>query len=94
MKRDPHRTSLPESLARYTAWLVTARRFSERTKREYRDDVSHLIEWLETRCHIESATSVQRQHLTGFRRLVSFLTSRSNVRTYAVAGRVYHGWAR
>jgi len=66
MKRDPHRTSLPESLARYSEWLMTTRRFSLRTTREYRDDVAHAVEYLETRCHILSATSVQRQHLASF----------------------------
>ncbi len=60
------RHTLGDCLTRYTEWLATTRQFAERSKREYRDDVSNLIEWLETRCGIRSATSVQRRHLTGF----------------------------
>lgn len=61
-----NRSSLSDSLARYTDWLTTTRRYSERTKREYRDDVAHAVDYLETRCGIMSAPSVQRQHLEGF----------------------------
>lgn len=50
-----HRPSLGNSLARYTDWLATTRRYSERTKREYRDDVAHAVDYLETRCGIMSA---------------------------------------
>ncbi len=67
MKIDPrNRPSLADSRARYTAWLATTRRYSERTKREYRDDAVHAVEYLETRCGIASATSVRREHLAGF----------------------------
>lgn len=59
-------TVLDDCLGRYTEWLATTRQYAERSKREHRDDVSNLIEWLETRCHIIGATSVQRRHLTGF----------------------------
>lgn len=58
--------TLEAALAQYRAWLETTRQYRERSKREYLDDVSDLVEWLETRCHIRSVTSVQRQHLTGF----------------------------
>lgn len=61
-----NRPSLADSLARYDEWLTTIRRYSERTKREYRDDAAHAVEYLQTRCGIMSATSVQRPHLTGF----------------------------
>ncbi len=60
------RHSLADCLARYDEWLATTRQFAERSKREYRDNVSHLVEYLETRCGVRSATAVQRQHLTGF----------------------------
>ncbi len=85
MKRDPHRTSLPESLARYTDWLTTTRRFRERTKQEYRDDVAHAVEYLETRCHITSAVSVQRQHLTGFLAHCAALGHAASTRRRSVA---------
>jgi len=60
------RYSLDDCLARYTDWLTTTRRYRERTKREYRDDAANAIGYLETRCHLASATSVQRRHLAGF----------------------------
>lgn len=55
-----------DCLTRYAEWLATTRRYAERSKREYRDDICNLVDYLETRCHIRSATAVQRQHLTGF----------------------------
>jgi site-specific recombinase XerD len=58
--------SLQQALARYTDWLATTRRYTERSKREYLDDVSDLVKWLETRCRIRSVTTVQREHLTAF----------------------------
>ncbi len=60
------RHSLNDCLDRYTEWLATTRQYAERSKREYRDDIRDLVEWLETRCRIRSVTAVQRQHLTGF----------------------------
>jgi len=60
------RHTLVDCLARYDEWLATTRQFAERSKREYQDDVSNLVEYLESRCHVRSATAVQRQHLTGF----------------------------
>ncbi len=66
MKIAIRRPSLTDSLARYTEHLTMTRRFSERTKREYRDDAAHVVEHLETRCHIARAALVQRPHLTAF----------------------------
>jgi site-specific recombinase XerD len=53
-------------LSQYRAWLATTRRYTERSKREYLDDVSEVVDYLETRCRIRSVTAVQRQHLIGF----------------------------
>ena len=60
------RHSLSDCLGRYTEWLATTRRYAERSKREYRDDVAAVIQYLEERCRIRSVTMVQRRHLTGF----------------------------
>ncbi len=60
------RHSLSDCFDRYTDWLETTRRYAERSKREYRDDVSAVIGYLEGRCHVRSVTMVQRRHLTGF----------------------------
>jgi site-specific recombinase XerD len=61
-----NRLSLGDALARYADWLATTRRFVARSKREYRDDVSDLVAYLETRCKLRSPVSVRRQHLEGF----------------------------
>src|SRR3954453_19436284 len=55
-----------DGLMRYTDWFATTRRYTERSKREYRDDVSDVAGFLETRCHIRSITQVQRQRLVAF----------------------------
>jgi len=60
------RHSLSDCLDRYTAWLETTRRYAERSKREYRDDVSAVIQYLEEHCRIRSVTMVQRRHLAGY----------------------------
>jgi len=60
------RHSLSDCLDRYTAWLATTRRYAERSKREYRDDVSAVIQYLEEHCRIRSVTMVQRRHLAGY----------------------------
>ncbi len=60
------RHSLADCLARYTEWLATTRRYAERSKREYRDDVAAVIQYLQERCHIRFVTMVQRRHLAGF----------------------------
>ncbi|MDQ2785657.1 MAG: tyrosine-type recombinase/integrase [Chloroflexota bacterium] len=62
----PHRHSLADCLTRYTDHLATTRQYSERTKREYRDDAAHVTEYLETRCYLARAAAVQRPHLTAF----------------------------
>ena len=54
------------ALTATSEWLATTRRYTERSKREYLDDVSDVVEYLEARCRIRSATAVQRQHLAGF----------------------------
>jgi len=58
--------SLRDCLDRYVEWLATTRRYAERSKREYRDDVSGVVEYLQDRCHIRSVRMVQRRHLAGF----------------------------
>ncbi len=60
------RHSLSDCLDRYTAWLATTRRYAERSKREYRDDVAAVIQYLEEHCRIRSVTMVQRRHLAGY----------------------------
>lgn len=60
------RRSLGDCFERYTEWLETTRRFAERSKREYRDDVAGVVEYLEDRCRIRSAAMVQRRHLAGY----------------------------
>jgi integrase/recombinase XerD len=60
------RRSLSDCFERYVEWLATTRRYAERSRREYRDDVSGVIHYLEERCRIRSATMVQRQHLAGY----------------------------
>lgn len=60
------RRSLGDCFARYCEWLATTRRYAERSKREYRDDVSGVIQYLEERCSIRSATMVRREHLTRY----------------------------
>ncbi|MCA1665955.1 MAG: site-specific integrase [Thermomicrobia bacterium] len=54
------------ALGQYRAWLGTTRQYTERSKREYLDDVSDVVQWLETICHLRTAQSVQREHLIGF----------------------------
>src|SRR5215471_10447339 len=66
MNIDARSLSLRQALARFTDWLATTRRYTERSKREYLDDISDLVGWLETRCRLRFALSVQRDHLTGF----------------------------
>ncbi len=66
MKIAIRRPSLADSLTRYTEHLTMTRQYSERTKREYRDDAAHVVEHLATRCQIARAASVQRPHLTAF----------------------------
>jgi len=61
-----NRISLDDALARYGEWLATTRRYVARSKREYSDDVSDLVAYLQTRCRLRSPTAVQRQHLEGF----------------------------
>jgi site-specific recombinase XerD len=58
--------SLQQALDRYADWLATTRQYTARSKREYLDDVSDLVEWLETRCRVQSVHLVQRDHLRGF----------------------------
>lgn len=60
------RHSLSDCSDRYTEWLATTRRYAERSRREYRDDVAGVIRYLEERCHIRSVTMVQRRHLAGY----------------------------
>ena len=60
------RRSLSDCFDRYVEWLETTRRYAERSRREYRDDVAGVIQYLEERCHIQSATMVQRRHLAGY----------------------------
>jgi len=57
---------LDDALARYGEWLATTRRYVARNKREYLDDVSDLVAYLQTRCNLRSPVSVQRRHLEGF----------------------------
>lgn len=67
MPLDFHRRVSPvDALSRYTDWLATTRHYTERSKREYTDDVADLVQWLTTRCHIRAVTAVQRTHLTAF----------------------------
>lgn len=66
MRLDFRTMSLAKALDRYGAWLATTRRYVARSKREYTDDVSDLVGWLETRCQLRSPASVQRRHLQGF----------------------------
>jgi site-specific recombinase XerD len=58
--------TLRTALGQYRAWLGTTRRYTERSKREYLDDVSDLVEWLEGCCQLRTASSVQQGHLIGF----------------------------
>ncbi len=37
------RRSLSDCFDRYVEWLATTRRFAERSRREYRDDVSGVV---------------------------------------------------
>jgi integrase/recombinase XerD len=60
------RHTLADCLDRYVEWLATTRRYAERSKREYRDDVSGVVQYLQERCHIRSAPMVQRRHLAGY----------------------------
>ncbi len=76
---------LSDCLDRYTEWLATTRQYAERSKREYRDDVAAVIEYLEERSRIRSATAVQRQHLTGFLAHCAALGHASSTRRRSVA---------
>jgi len=60
------RHSLSDCFDRYTEWLATTRRYVERSRREYRDDVADVIQYLQERCRIRSVTMVQRRHLAGY----------------------------
>ena len=60
------RRSLGDCFDRYSEWLETTRRYAERSRREYRDDVAGVVEYLEERCQIRSAPMVQRRHLAGY----------------------------
>jgi site-specific recombinase XerD len=60
------RRSLSDCFDRYVEWLETTRRYAERSRREYRDDVEGAIQYLQERCHIRSVTMVQRRHLAGY----------------------------
>ncbi len=79
------RHSLSDCLGRYTEWLATTRRYAERSKREYRDNVSAVIEYLEERCRIRSVTMVQRRHLTGFLAHCAALGHAASTRRRSVA---------
>jgi site-specific recombinase XerD len=60
------RRSLSDCFDRYVEWLATTRRYAERSRREYRDDVAGVVQYLQERCRIRSATMVQRRHLAGY----------------------------
>ncbi len=60
------RHSLDDCFDRYSEWLATTRRFAERSKREYRDDVRGVVEYLQELCGIARAPSVRREHLRGY----------------------------
>jgi integrase/recombinase XerD len=77
--------SLGAALAQYRTWLEMTRQYGERSKREYLDDVSDLVEWLETRCRIRSVTAVRREHLTGFQAYCSALGHAASTRRRSVA---------
>ncbi len=79
------RHSLSDCLSRYSEWLATTRQYAERSKREYRDDVSNLAAWLETRAGVRSVTAVQRQHLTAFLAQCAALGHASSTRRRSVA---------
>lgn len=66
MENDFPSLSLCRALAHYADWLATTHHYTERSKREYLDDASVLVVWLERRCGVRSAPSVQREHLRGF----------------------------
>jgi site-specific recombinase XerD len=66
MENDSHPVSVRQALARYAEWLAATRRYTERSKREYLDDVSDLAGWLETRAQVRSVPLVRREQLRGF----------------------------
>jgi hypothetical protein len=45
------RLSPADALFRYSDWLATTRRYTERSKREYRDDVADVIQFLDALPH-------------------------------------------
>ncbi len=85
MKIAIRRHSLASSLARYTDHLATTRQYSERTKREYRDDAANVIQYLEERCHIRTAAAVQRAHLVSFLAQCAGLGHAASTRRRSVA---------
>jgi integrase/recombinase XerD len=58
--------TLGAAVGQYRQWLETTRQYTERSKREYLDDVSDIAGWLERVCRIRSVTAVRREHLTAF----------------------------
>ena len=60
------RRSLGDCFDRYVEWLETTPRYAMRSRREYQDDVRGLVEYLQARCKLSAAPSVQRRHLAGF----------------------------
>jgi len=79
------RHSLSDCLGQYSAWLATTRRYAERSKREYRDDVAGVIQYLKERCQIRSVTMVQRRHLVGFLAQCAGLGHAASTRRRSVA---------
>jgi len=79
------RHSLSNCFGRYSEWLATTRRYAERSKREYRDDVSDVIQYLEERCHIRTAASVQRAHFVSFLAQCAALGRAASTRRRSVA---------
>ncbi|MDQ6602881.1 MAG: site-specific integrase, partial [Chloroflexota bacterium] len=79
------RRSLADCLDRYVEWLATTRRFAERSRREYRDDVSGVVEYLQDRCHVRSVTMVQQRHLAGFLAHCGTLRHAASTRRRSVA---------
>jgi site-specific recombinase XerD len=58
--------NLSEALVLYQTQFLTSRNLAQRSRREYTDDISDLIEFLQDKCRIDRPDRIERVHLEGY----------------------------
>ena len=63
MERPGATPRLPDALEDYAAIHMASRNMAQRTRVEYRRDLTDLIQFLDGDCHLSHPASVERSHL-------------------------------